>query len=156
VPFLLRIKKQVFQLKRLRLIRHAESCNRSTDSSEATSPKDVIQCFLFEFPAPSPFLKVSLCLLTSSASSSCHFLLISSFNYLFQKAPPIQDVTNPFFCIVWRIFLLSMTLHNTSFIARSVQLSSLSFSSITFQHVPCISDLLSEMSKISAPHTAML
>ena len=54
------------------------------------------------------------------------------------------------FLISCRIFLCSLTLSNTSsFLTWSVQLSSLSFSSTTFQNFPGISDLLPEESNVT-------
>jgi hypothetical protein len=50
--------------------------------------------FLLQFPVSSHFHKVIQKLLKSSSSSSRHFCV--SFNHVFQKADPTQDMTNPF------------------------------------------------------------
>ena len=95
------------------------SYDSSIGSSKASSPQGAILCFLFQFPAASRLLKVIQYLLTSSSSSSCHFYpsLYLSFNNVFQKAVPTQDLTNPVslqFFFSYRIFLCSLTLSNTS------------------------------------------
>ena len=66
------------------------SYERSTTASKASLPQSVIQCFLFQFPVSSLFLKVIQQLLTSSSSSSFYL----SFSFV-QKAVPMQDVTSP-------------------------------------------------------------
>jgi hypothetical protein len=96
------------------------SCDRSIHSlfqSEFST-----ECFIFPLPGSSRFLKAIQSLLTSYSSSSRLFYL--SFNNLFQKAVPTQDVTNPVIlrsCTLCRIFLSSFTLCNSSFLTRSVQ-----------------------------------
>jgi hypothetical protein len=60
---------------------------------------------------------------------------------------------------VWtrpKISLSSLTLCNSSFLTRSVQLSSSTFPHKTFQGFPGISELLFEASKVSAPYKTML
>ena len=86
------------------------SYDRSVASSKASSPAITIQCFLYQFPGVSHFLNVIRQLITSPSSSSSHFYpsLYLSFNNLFQKAVPTQNVTNPItfiFSIVCRILL---------------------------------------------------
>lgn len=54
------------------------SYDRSNPSSKARSPTTAIQCFPFQFPVPSIFLKVIQLLLTSSSSSSRHISNTSS------------------------------------------------------------------------------
>ena len=60
-------------------------------------PRSTISCILFQFPVSSLFRKAIKQLLTSSSSSSRHFYLSLhlSFNNVYYKAVPTQDVTNP-------------------------------------------------------------
>jgi hypothetical protein len=58
-------------------------CVRSTASSKASSPHSEIQCFLFQFPVPSRFLKIIQQLPRSSTSSSSHFY--PALNNVFKK-----------------------------------------------------------------------
>ena len=82
-------------------------------SKKASSPQGAIQCFLFQFPISSLFLKIIQQLFTSSSSSSRHFYssLYLPFNNVFQKAVPTKDVTDqvspPSVCCMQDIPLLS-------------------------------------------------
>ena len=65
-----------FQMKmshKVHVYRVKHRNNRSITSSKASSLQSAIQCFLFQFPAPSLFLNVIQLLLTSSFSTSRHF-----------------------------------------------------------------------------------
>ena len=106
------------------------SYTRSTAPSKASSPHSVLQCFLFQSPVPSLFLKVMRQQLTSSSSSSIISILPSMF-------PAITCFRRQFLCTVWpiqlsflhftvrTIFLSSLTPCNTlSLLTRSVQLIS--------------------------------
>ena len=79
--------------------------------SIASSTYKRIQCFLFQFPESSGFLKVIQQLLTSSTLSLRHVYSSSylSFNNVFYNTTPTQDGANPtilpyFFTVCW-IFL---------------------------------------------------
>ena len=73
------------------------SYDRSIPSSQASFTHSTIQCFLFQFPVSSAVLKFIQQLLTTSSSSYryCYPSFQLSFNNVFQKAVPMQDVTNP-------------------------------------------------------------
>ena len=94
--------------------------DRSIAPSKASSLHSTIQCFLFQSPASSCFLKVIQQLPTSSSMSSRHFYLCYPFSDLHQKAVPPRYVANPvsllyFYCI-WVIPLLldHVTLHSSN------------------------------------------
>jgi len=79
--------------------------DRPTASSKTSSPHSASYCFYVQFPVPSHFVKVIQQLLMSSSPSFRHFYpsLHLSFNNVFQKAVPRQDVTKqvslpPFDC----------------------------------------------------------
>ena len=101
------------------------SYDRSTASSKASSPRSASQCFLFQLPVISLFLKVIQQLLTSSSSSFHHLYttLYLFFDNVFLMAVPTQDVANPvglppFYCM--QDIPLSLTLCNISpFVTRS-------------------------------------
>ena len=120
---------------------HSPCClpyDRFIGSSKASSPHSAIQCFLFKFAVISLSFKVILQLLTSYCSSPRHFnpSFYLSFNNVFQKAVPTQDVTNSVSLssfIVCSIFLSSLSLCNTSsFLTCSVEMV---FSILLQQHI---------------------
>ena len=73
------------------------SYDRFIASSKVRYPHSSIWCCLFQLPVSSRFFKVIQQLLTSSSSSSRCFRPspLLSLKNLFQKAVPMQDVTNP-------------------------------------------------------------
>ena len=101
----------------------------------------------FSFPVSSLFIKVIQQTLTYSSSSSRHFYssLHLSFNNVFQRAVRVYDVTSPV-RHPSKISLFSLTLCNTSFLVRSVQLISTlhQHHMSSFQVIP---KLLSDVSK---------
>jgi hypothetical protein len=133
------------------------SCDRSTASSGGSSPQSATYCFLFQFPLPFRFLNwlrllPSLPVLSIIPSI---FPSITCFTRQFlRKMWPIQLAFVIF--IVYRMFLFLLTLCNTSFYTRSVQI----ILSIFLQHH------ISKLSRyfwstfrsvhFSAPHKAML
>ena len=100
-------------------IHHSLRClyyERSVGSYKSSSPQGVIWCHMFQFWVFSGFINIIQELLTSSASSSCHFYLnlYLFFDNVFWKKVPTQDATNrvslrPFSCTT---FLSSLTLCN--------------------------------------------
>ena len=127
------------------------SYDRSTASSDASSPQSVICCFRFQFPVTFLFLKFIQQPHTSSSSSfrhfypSSNFLSITRFRRLFLlKMWPVQLAF-----LLWtvcRIFLSTLTLWNiSSSRTGSVQIV---FSILLQHHITNIhrySDLLSEV-----------
>ena len=101
-------------------------CDRSTATSKASSRHSAIYCSGFQFPVPS-FLTVIQQLLKSSPTSSRPSSLSSYFscNKVFQKAVPMQGVTNSIaftLVIERRIFRSSTPFNTPSFLTQSVQL----------------------------------
>ena len=104
------------------------SYDSSIASTKASPPYSVNYYFLFQFLRSSAFFKVIQQLLIPSSSSFRPFYIsfYLCFNNLFQKATPMQCVTNRVnlhLFIVYEMFLSSLTLYNSSsFFTRSVQL----------------------------------
>ena len=94
------------------------SCDRSTASSKEGSPQHEIQCFLFQVPVCSRFLKVILQLLTFSSAFSCPFFL-----FIFQSVTccgrhflgNMSQIYSAFLhFVVPKMFLSPLTTGNTS------------------------------------------
>ena len=127
--------------------------DRPLASPRGSSTYSVIQCFPFQFPVPSHFLKVIQQLLTSYFSSSFISIPCSLLPFIkvFLKPVPTQDVVNQislpsFHCtqdIPVLFFLSVILLHFSHDRPKSF---SPSFPRITFQNFPGIYNLLSELS----------
>ena len=132
------------------------SYDRSTDTFKQISLDNALWCLPFELPTPSFSLMVILQLFTSSPSSSLHLSL--SFNSLFQKTVPTQDVTNPvspplLYCMYGIPLPLNTIQH---IISRAIGPADFHPSPAThFQNFLCISDLLSEVSKFQRHKAAL-
>ena len=114
------------------------SYDRSIDPSKSRSPQSATWCLLFQSPVYSVVFNVIQQLLMSFSLSSRHVYI--SFNNMFYKAVPKQDVTNQISRHIFLIFaeysssphslcvILPLFLHDRS------HRSSPSFSSATFKN----------------------
>jgi len=118
------------------------SYESSIPSSKTSSPHNAIQCFLFQFPVPSPSLRPSssglrlILPLSATYILSSLFLPVTCFRRQFLRSMrPIQLAFLLF--LVYRIFLSSSApCNSSSFLTRSVQMTS---SNLLHHHISRIS-----------------